>query len=94
MATAPLLDDVVTALPCASLATLLVNSIGEEVFVVEFDTISDIVARSPFEIGTALRPHSTQVMAPALLLLHVIDLFAVSATGPAVTVAEGKSNVE
>ena len=60
---------------------------------VELDTISDIVARSPFEIGVASRPQSRQVMAPALLL-HVIDLFAVSATGPAVTVAEEKSNVE
>jgi hypothetical protein len=93
MVTVPLLDNVVTALPCASVARLLANSTGEEVFVVELDTVSDIVARSPLEIGIALRPHSTQVMAPALLL-HVIDLFAVSAAGPAVTVAEAKSNVE
>ena len=60
---------------------------------VKLDTISDMVARTPFEIGVALRPQSTQVVAPALLL-HAIDLFAVSATGPAVTVAGEKSTVE
>ena len=60
---------------------------------VELDTINDTVARTPFEIGVALRPHSIQVVAPALLL-QLIDLFAAIATGPAVTAADEKSRLE
>ena len=75
--TAPPLEDVATAFPCASAATLLSSWIGEEVFVVELDTISDRVARTPFEMVVALRPQRTQVVEPAVLL-QLTDLFAAS----------------
>jgi len=91
--TVPPLADVAIAPPCASAATLLANWTREEVFVVELDTSSDIVATTPFKIGVQLGPHSTQVVAPGLLL-QAIDLFAVMATGPAVTSADEKSTVE
>jgi hypothetical protein len=58
--------------------------------VVEDDNVKDTFATIPLEIAVEFRPHRTHFTMPGPLL-QAIDLFAVVATGPKVTVADEKS---
>jgi hypothetical protein len=69
----------------------LENWTTEDAFVVALDSVNDTLATTPFEMGVALKPHSTQFEMPGTLLLQETDLFTAIATGPGPTLTEEKS---
>ena len=93
MVTTPLVVDTGkdAAVPSAAIAFAI--WIVDELLGMEFDTVRATVARTPFETAEALRPDRTHVVAPGTLL-QVIDLLAAVATGPGVTTADEKSDLE
>jgi hypothetical protein len=74
-------------------AVSLVSWTVDEASVVELDKLSATVAAMPLGIAVESKPQRMHVWDPATLL-HVIDLLAAVASGPAATVAEEKSTVE
>jgi hypothetical protein len=80
-----------TEAPAPSAAPALENWTTEDAFVVVLDSVNDTLATTPFEMGVALKPHSTQFEMPGTLLLQETDLFTAIATGPGPTLTEEKS---
>ena len=77
--------------PAPSAAPVMENCTVEDVFEVELDSVNDTLATTPFEMGVAFRPHSTQFDTPGRLLLQETDLFAAIAMDAAPTFTEEKS---
>jgi hypothetical protein len=90
MVTIPALAEVANDAAIGSAALASENWTADDVLVVELDKVRETFATTPFEIGVAFRPHRTQCEVPGMLLQE-IDLLAVVATGPAVTLADEKS---
>lgn len=90
--TPPLLAIARDVAPVAA-PTSLANWSGEEVSVVEVETVRDIVATTPLGIVASFRPDTMHRDLPSPVA-QLTDLFAPMATGPAAMVTDEKSTVE
>ena len=91
--TVPPVVDAASIEPVVSTASGLESCNDEDGSVVESNTASDTVARTPVPIVVAFAPETTQTIEPADEL-QFTDLFAAVAAGPAAIVAEEKSVAE
>ncbi len=85
--------EVVTEVPAKSAAAPLASCTGDDVAVVELDTVRETVATTPFEIAMSFNPYMTHVSVPGALL-HVIPLFELAPAVPSWTLMDEKSAVE
>jgi hypothetical protein len=84
---------VVIDIPAKSAADPLASWTAEETAVVEFETVRETVATTPFEIGVSFRAYKTHVSVPGALVQE-IPLLALAAADPSCTLMDEKSVVE